>query len=95
MSLKLADIHRIALLARIEITDAQAQETAAQLNDILAMIERIGRVDTAGVLPMSHPLDGVQRLRTDAVTETPDRERTMANAPAQQDGLFLVPRVVE
>jgi aspartyl-tRNA(Asn)/glutamyl-tRNA(Gln) amidotransferase subunit C len=95
MSLKLADVHRIALLARIEITDVQAQETANQLNDILAMIERIGRVDTTGITPMSHPLDGVQRLRPDAVSEEPDRERNLANAPAQQDGLFLVPRVVE
>jgi aspartyl-tRNA(Asn)/glutamyl-tRNA(Gln) amidotransferase subunit C len=95
MSLKLADVHRIAHLARIEITDAQAQETAKQLNDILALIERIARVDTAGIVPMSHPLDGVQRLRPDAVTEIPDRERTMSNAPAQRDGLFLVPRVLE
>jgi aspartyl-tRNA(Asn)/glutamyl-tRNA(Gln) amidotransferase subunit C len=95
MSLKLADVHRIALLARIEITEAQAEASAAQLNDILAMIEQIGRVDTTGVAPMSHPLDGVQRLRPDAVTEHPDRERNLANAPAQQDGLFLVPRVVE
>jgi len=95
MSLKIADVHRIAHLARIEITDVQAQETANQLNDILAMIERIGRVDTAGIAPMSHPLDGTQRLRPDTVTETPDRERNMANAPAQRDGLFLVPRVVE
>ncbi len=95
MSLKLADVHRIAHLARIEITDAQAQETADQLNDILNMIERIARVDTTGVSPMSHPLDGVQRLRPDAVTEEPDRERNMGNAPARRDGLFLVPRVVE
>jgi aspartyl-tRNA(Asn)/glutamyl-tRNA(Gln) amidotransferase subunit C len=95
MSLKLADVHRIAHLARIEITDAQAQETAKQLNDILALIERIARVDTAGIVPMSHPLDGVQRLRPDAVTEIPDRESTMSNAPAQRDGLFLVPRVLE
>jgi aspartyl-tRNA(Asn)/glutamyl-tRNA(Gln) amidotransferase subunit C len=95
MSLKLADVHRIALLARIEITDVQAQETANQLNDILAMIEQISRVDTNGIAPMAHPLDGVQRLRSDAVSEVPDRMQTMANAPAQQDGLFLVPRVVE
>jgi aspartyl-tRNA(Asn)/glutamyl-tRNA(Gln) amidotransferase subunit C len=95
MSLKLADVHRIARLARIEITDAQARESAAQLNDILAMIERIGRVDTSGVAPMSHPLDGVQRLRPDEVTDTPDTDRTLANAPVQRDGLFLVPRVVE
>jgi len=95
MSLKLADIHRIARLARIEITETQAQETAKQLNDILAMIEQIARVDTAGVLPMSHPLDGVQRLRPDVVADVPDREQNMANAPAQRDGLFLVPRVIE
>lgn len=95
MSLNPADVQRIALLARIEITDAQAQETGRQLNDILAMIEQINRVDTAGIPPMSHPLDGVQRLRPDVVTETPDRERAMANAPARQDGLFLVPRVIE
>ena len=95
MSLNLADVRRIAGLARIEIDEAQTLEAAGQLNNILAMIERISRVDTAGVAPMSHPLDGVQRLRSDAVTETPDREQTMANAPARQDGLFLVPRVVE
>ncbi len=95
MSLPLADIHRIARLARIEITETQAQETAKQLNDILAMIEQIARVDTAGVLPMSHPLDGVQRLRPDVVADVPDREQNMANAPAQRDGLFLVPRVIE
>jgi aspartyl-tRNA(Asn)/glutamyl-tRNA(Gln) amidotransferase subunit C len=95
MSLKLADVHRIAALARIDITEAQAEETARQLNDILRMIEQINQVDTAQVAPMSHPLDGVQRLRADAVSEAPERERTMANAPARQDGLFLVPRVVE
>jgi len=95
MSLKLADIHRIARLARIEITETQAQEAAKQLNDILAMIEQIARVDTAGVLPMSHPLDGIQRMRADTVTDVPDRQQNMANAPAQRDGLFLVPRVVE
>ncbi len=95
MSLNLADVHRIALLARIEITDAQAQESVDQLNDILTMIEQIGRVDTTGIAPMAHPLDGVQRLRPDVVSEIPDREITMGNAPAQQDGLFLVPKVLE
>jgi aspartyl-tRNA(Asn)/glutamyl-tRNA(Gln) amidotransferase subunit C len=95
MSLTLADVHRIAHLARIEIDDEQARATAAQLNDIFAMIERIARVDTEGVAPMSHPLDGAQRLRDDAVTETTDREAVMRNAPAHADGLFLVPRVIE
>jgi aspartyl-tRNA(Asn)/glutamyl-tRNA(Gln) amidotransferase subunit C len=52
-------------------------------------------VDTEGIEPMSHPIGGAQRLRTDAVTDIPDRERNMCNAPARQDGLFLVPRVIE
>jgi aspartyl-tRNA(Asn)/glutamyl-tRNA(Gln) amidotransferase subunit C len=95
MSLTLADVHRIAHLARIEITDEQARATAAQLNDIFAMIEQIGKVDTTGVAPMTHPLDGTQRLRDDVVEPPPERERILQNAPAQQDGLFLVPRVIE
>jgi aspartyl-tRNA(Asn)/glutamyl-tRNA(Gln) amidotransferase subunit C len=95
MSLTLADVHRIAHLARIEITDEQARATAAQLNDIFAMIEQIGRVDTTGVAPMTHPLDGAQRLREDVVEQPPERDELLRNAPAQRDGLFLVPRVIE
>ncbi len=95
MSLTLADVHRIAHLARIEIDEAQAHATLAQLNDIFTMIERMRRVDTAGVEPMAHPLGGHQRLREDLVTETVDRDENMKNAPAQHDGLFLVPKVIE
>jgi len=60
-----------------------------------AMIEQIARVDTTGVAPMTHPLDGAQRLRQDAVEAPPDRDELLRNAPAQEDGLFLVPRVIE
>jgi aspartyl-tRNA(Asn)/glutamyl-tRNA(Gln) amidotransferase subunit C len=95
MSISLSDVHRIARLARIEIDDAQAADASAKLNDIFAMIERIRRVDTTGVAPMSHPLDGVQRLRTDEAVAQPPREDLMRNAPAQEGGLFLVPRVIE
>ena len=95
MSLTLADVHRVAQLARIEIDDAQAAATLAQLNDIFAMIEQMQRVDTRGVEPMAHPLGGSQRLRDDAVTEPDARAENMKNAPAQEDGLFLVPRVIE
>ncbi len=95
MPLTLADVHRIAQLARIEITDEQARATVAQLNDIFAMIETIGRVDTTGVAPMTHPLDGVQRLREDVAEPPPERAELLRNAPAQEDGLFLVPRVIE
>jgi aspartyl-tRNA(Asn)/glutamyl-tRNA(Gln) amidotransferase subunit C len=95
MSLSIDDVHRIAHLARIEITGSQAEATLAQLNDILAMIEKMRAVDTTGVEPMAHPLGGAQRLREDAASEHVDREANMKNAPAQQDGLFLVPRVIE
>jgi len=95
MSLSLSDIHRIAHLARIEIDDAQAQEALGQLTGIFAMIERIARVDTSGVAPMSHPLDGAQRLREDRTEALLPREELLANAPAQEGGLFLVPRVLE
>ena len=95
MSLDLAQVRRIAQLARIEITDDEAQRTLAQLEDIFAMIARMQAVDTEGVEPMAHPLGGRQRLRDDVVTETDQRAAQMAGAPAQEDGLFLVPRVVE
>jgi aspartyl-tRNA(Asn)/glutamyl-tRNA(Gln) amidotransferase subunit C len=95
MSLDLAQVRRIAQLARIEITDEEAQRTLAQLEDIFAMIARMQAVDTKGVEPMAHPLGGQQRLRNDVVTETDQRATNMAGAPAQEDGLFLVPRVVE
>lgn len=95
MSLSIDDVRRIAHLARIEITDTQARATLAQLNDIFAMIETMQRVPTDGVEPMSHPLGGNQRLRDDVVTERDEREANLRNAPEQQDGLFLVPKVIE
>ncbi len=95
MSLSLDDVRRIAHLARIEISEAQAKAALAQLNDIFAMIEKMQQVPTDGVEPMSHPLGGDQRLRDDVVTEHDQREANMRNAPEQQDGLFLVPKVIE
>ncbi len=95
MSLTRDDVYRIAHLARIEINEAQAQATLAQLNDIFAMIEKMQRVNTDGVEPMSHPLGGSQRLRDDAVTDRNARDTNMRNAPEQTDGLFLVPKVIE
>jgi aspartyl-tRNA(Asn)/glutamyl-tRNA(Gln) amidotransferase subunit C len=95
MSLDLAQIRRIAGLARIDVTDAEAQRVLDQLTDIFRMIERMQAVDTTGVEPMAHPLGGAQRLRDDVVTEGDARAANLANAPAQEDGLFLVPRVIE
>ena len=95
MALTEDDVARIAHLARIEISEADRRAMLAQLNDIFAMIEKMQKVDTAGVAPMAHPLGGHQRLREDRVTETDAREQNMKNAPQAEDGLFLVPRVVE
>jgi len=95
MALTLSDVKRIAHLARIEVTDAEAEQTLGQLNDIFVMIERLQSVDTSGIEPMSHPLGGGQRLREDEAAQTSVREAALANAPAQQAGLYLVPRVIE
>ena len=95
MSLALDQVRRIAHLARIEITDDEAQRTLAQLTDIFAMIERMQAVDTAGIEPMADPLGGSQRLRDDVVIEGDQRAAAMANAPEQLGGLYIVPRVVE
>ncbi|MGZ9006267.1 MAG: Asp-tRNA(Asn)/Glu-tRNA(Gln) amidotransferase subunit GatC, partial [Burkholderiales bacterium] len=84
-----------AHLARIEITDEEAERTLAQLIDIFTMIERMQAVDTTGIEPMADALGGSQRLRDDIVTETDQRAAVMINAPQQLNGLFVVPRVVE
>jgi aspartyl-tRNA(Asn)/glutamyl-tRNA(Gln) amidotransferase subunit C len=95
MALDLDQVLRIAHLARIEITDDEAQRTLDQLSDIFAMIEKMRAVDTTGIEPMAHPLGGHQRLRADGVTESDRRAENLANAPEQQDGLILVPKVIE
>ena len=95
MALTLSDVKRIAHLARIEVSDAEAGQALGQLNDIFKLIEQLQSVATSGIEPMSHPLGGSQRLRDDAASSTENREANMRNAPAQQDGLFLVPKVIE
>jgi aspartyl-tRNA(Asn)/glutamyl-tRNA(Gln) amidotransferase subunit C len=88
-------VRRIALLARVEVTDQELAATCAQLNGILAMIEQMQALDTAQVAPMAHAQDMVLRLRGDEVTEPNQRELLQAAAPQAQDGLYLVPRVIE
>ena len=95
MSLSLEEVARIARLARIELTSAEAEATQAKLNGIFGLIEQMQAVDTTGVAPMSHPQDVIQRLRTDAVTETNRRESYQAVAPEAEAGLYLVPKVIE
>ena len=99
MSLDLDQIRRIARLARIAVSDAEAAATAVRLNGLLGLIEQMQAVDTRGIDPMAHALDaqlpGGQRLREDKPTETDRRSDFQASAPAVEDGLYLVPRVVE
>jgi len=95
MSLSVADVHRIAHLARIEIDAAQAEEVRAKLDAIFALINELQAVDTTGVVPMAHAQDVMLPLREDRITETDRRAVYQAVAPAVEDGLYLVPKVIE
>jgi aspartyl-tRNA(Asn)/glutamyl-tRNA(Gln) amidotransferase subunit C len=95
MSLSQDDVKRIARLARIEIDDVQAQATQAQLNSIFNLIATMQAVDTQGIAPMAHAQEVYQRLRDDAVTETDRHAAFQAIAPAVENDLYLVPKVIE
>jgi aspartyl-tRNA(Asn)/glutamyl-tRNA(Gln) amidotransferase subunit C len=99
MPLTPEDVSRIAHLARLELLPAEADAMLGQLNDFFGIVEQMSAVDTRGVEPLYTPLSAVQsvtlRLRDDAVTESNEREANQASAPALEDGLFLVPRVIE
>ena len=90
-----AEILRIARLARIEVDEGQVAALGPELNAILGMVERMQAVDTSGVEPMSHPQAFAQRLREDAVTEPDRRAAYQSVAPQVEDGLYLVPKVIE
>jgi aspartyl-tRNA(Asn)/glutamyl-tRNA(Gln) amidotransferase subunit C len=95
MALTLADVHRIAHLARIEIDASAATEVHRKLEAIFAMINELQAVDTTGIVPMAHAQDVMLPLRDDVVTESDRHELFQRLAPAVQDGLYLVPKVIE
>jgi aspartyl-tRNA(Asn)/glutamyl-tRNA(Gln) amidotransferase subunit C len=96
MSLTRQDVEKIAHLARLSITEAEMPVYVSSLSSIVDFVAELSRAETGGVEPMAHPLDGQrQRLRTDEVTETDQREKYQANAPSVQAGLYVVPRVIE
>jgi aspartyl-tRNA(Asn)/glutamyl-tRNA(Gln) amidotransferase subunit C len=95
MTISVADVHRIAQLARIEIDAGEAEEVRAKLDAIFAMINELSAVDTAGVVPMAHAQDLSLSLREDRVTETDRHALYQSVAPAVEDGLYLVPKVIE
>ena len=95
MTLSLDDVRRIAHLARIDVDTQAVSDVHAKLEAIFAMINELQAVDTSGVEPMSHAQDVVLPLREDRVTETDRHADYQRVAPAVEDGLYLVPRVVE
>ena len=95
MSISEQDMARVAELARIRLDDATVADVTRRIRDILAMIDQMQTVNTDHVLPKANPLDATQRLRDDEVTESDQRGRFLAIAPATEDGLYLVPRVIE
>ena len=95
MALERADVLKIAHLARLGVSESQADDLVADLSNILDLVAQMGETDTTGVIPMAHPLDMAQRLRPDIVTEKNQRAEFQAVAPATEDGLYLVPKVIE
>ncbi|SHN01147.1 Asp-tRNA(Asn)/Glu-tRNA(Gln) amidotransferase subunit GatC [Rhizobacter sp. OV335] len=99
MALDSQDVSRIANLARLELKPAEEAAMLQQLNGFFSIVEQMSAVDTSGVEPLYTPLSAVQevalRLRDDVVTETDHREANQRSAPAVEDGLFLVPKVIE
>lgn len=104
MALSIEDIKKIAHLARIEVSDGEAAATLNKLTGILGLIEQMQAVNTAGIVPMSHSQDVVQRLREDVVTQNNQRDAFQRAAPllgngscdqAVNAGLYLVPKVIE
>jgi aspartyl-tRNA(Asn)/glutamyl-tRNA(Gln) amidotransferase subunit C len=99
MALTPQDVNRIAHLARLELSAAEQAAMRAQLNGFFGIVERMGAVDTSGIEPLYTPLSAVQdvslRLRDDVVSEADQRSANQRSAPLVEDGLFLVPRVIE
>ena len=95
MSLSDDQIRRLARLARLALEPGETEAVGERLNRILVLVGEIQAVDTAGIEPMSHALDLVQRLRPDEVTEGNHRELYQSVAPAVENGLYLVPKVIE
>jgi aspartyl-tRNA(Asn)/glutamyl-tRNA(Gln) amidotransferase subunit C len=97
--MKLDDVQRIAHLSRLELSQAEAEAVLPQLQAVFSLVEEMQAVDTSGLEPLAHPIlflrEIAQPLRVDQVTETDHRIENMQSAPAQQEGYFLVPRVIE
>ncbi len=95
MSLNKSEVGKIALLAKLHVNDTDVDEIADRITEILSLIDQMQAIDTESVEPMSHPLDAVQILREDVVTETNHRDELQKLAPKAENGLYLVPQVLD
>ena len=96
MSLTRQDVEKIALLARLSITEQEMPVYVTSLSSIVDFVDELSRVQTDNIDPLAHPLEGQrQRLRADVVTESDNHEKYQANAPSVQSGLYVVPRVID
>ena len=95
MALDKSELEKIAHLARLHITKAESEEVMLRITDILALIDEMQSINTNDVAPLAHPLDLLQRLRTDEITERAYRDELQSLAPEAQEGLYLVPKVIE
>lgn len=97
--MNLEDVKRIAHLSRLAISDEEAKSTLNQLQKVFQLVEQMQAVDTNGIEPLAHPIEQImsiaQPLREDFVTEQDQRDAHLINSPAQYEGLFLVPKVIE
>jgi len=95
MTLKRSEVEKIAHLARLQVSDDELDAVAGDLSNILDLVAQMEGADTEGVTPMAHPLHMAQRLRPDEVTEGDQRDKFQAIAPATENGLYLVPKVID
>lgn len=95
MALSPEEVKKIAFLARLSIKEENIEQYSQDLSGILNLVEQMDAANVDDVEPMAHPQDAMQRLREDNVTEINQREKLMSNAPSTQDGLFLVPKVLD
>lgn len=95
MAVDAQTVEKLAELARIAISEATIDDVSNRLGEVLQLVDQLQAVNTEGVEPMAHPLDAVQVLRKDQVTEPNNREAFMALAPQSEQGLYLVPKVID
>lgn len=95
MSVDLATVKKIASLARLAVTDGEAEALVPELNNILGWVEQLGAVDVTGIEPMTAVIPNHLRLREDVVTDGNVRDKVLANAPQAEHGFFAVPKVIE